>query len=355
MTPDITSITATFDDILKYDIEKHLIRTERFGIEFSFLQIKPELIQLFAAIQKLKQINLEAIPSGFIQAIKASVTQLGQVITQIAQYSPQGPNDTRHTFIAEFQEKNRQFLKSFIDILFYEQYIINPTKNDGASNAQALTEYFDNSKKAAQEQLDKIKNESQIHLDRIKNESQQQFDNVKETLAILTNKAKDLGVTKYTEVFRKQSRIYSLNSIIWLMSIVLFLVAILGASIYILNTPIVRGENNDDMLLIINVIQGSMAKVLIASTLFFGLAASLKNFRAYRHNEILNKHRQNALETFEAFSNSAADTQTKSAVLLEATHSIFGHQITGFSTTDKDSEVPSKIIEVLKPNTANSQ
>lgn len=50
-----------------------------------------------------------------------------------------------------------------------------------------------------------------------------------------------------------------------------------------------------------------------------------------------------------AFSNApGADAQTKSAVLLEATHTIFGHQNTGFTADEKDSDMPNKIIEILK-------
>ena len=64
---------------------------------------------------------------------------------------------------------------------------------------------------------------------------------------------------------------------------------------------------------------------------------------------MVNKHRQNALTTFETFSNaSGSDTQTKNAVLIEATHTIFSNQQTGYMTADKDQESSSKIIEIIK-------
>jgi len=70
----------------------------------------------------------------------------------------------------------------------------------------------------------------------------------------------------------------------------------------------------------------------------------------------LNKHRQNALNTFETFSKAAGtDTQTKNAVLLEATHAIFSNQQTGYLNQDGESDSPNRIIEIIKSSTSSAQ
>jgi hypothetical protein len=75
----------------------------------------------------------------------------------------------------------------------------------------------------------------------------------------------------------------------------------------------------------------------------------MKSYRAQKHNEVLNRHRQNALRTFETFSTSTDDAQTKNAVLLEVTHAIFGNQNTGYNSNESsDSDNPNKIIEIFK-------
>ena len=71
--------------------------------------------------------------------------------------------------------------------------------------------------------------------------------------------------------------------------------------------------------------------------------------RAHRHNEVVNRHRQNALSSFETFVAAArADEQTKNAVLLEATRSIFALQPTGYDSTDAESAGSSQLIEVMR-------
>lgn len=71
--------------------------------------------------------------------------------------------------------------------------------------------------------------------------------------------------------------------------------------------------------------------------------------RHHKHNEILNEHRATALSTFESFVEAAERTETREAVLLQATSSIFSVQPTGFGT-DGDSAKPPSVIEILRPS-----
>jgi len=75
---------------------------------------------------------------------------------------------------------------------------------------------------------------------------------------------------------------------------------------------------------------------------------------ARRHIAIINKHKQIALTTFETFSNAAgSDLQTKSAVLLEATHTIFSTQSTGYINPDSDNDSSNRIVEIFKSFTSS--
>jgi hypothetical protein len=69
--------------------------------------------------------------------------------------------------------------------------------------------------------------------------------------------------------------------------------------------------------------------VIVFSLLLSGMLWVGRIYRAARHNYVVNKHRQNALRTFETFVKSA-DPQIKSAVLLQTTGCIFTAQNTGY-------------------------
>jgi len=104
------------------------------------------------------------------------------------------------------------------------------------------------------------------------------------------------------------------------------------------------------------IVQFSIAKIVVLSALFYGLSICNRNYKAHRHNSTLNKHRQNALSTFETFAKAAgADNQTKNAVLIEATHTIFSNQQTGYLSSEKDNDSSNKIVEIIKNVTTNKE
>ena len=58
---------------------------------------------------------------------------------------------------------------------------------------------------------------------------------------------------------------------------------------------------------------------------------SIKNYTAEKHLETINRHRQNALATFEAFAEAAGENrETRDAVLLASTDAIFDANQSGY-------------------------
>lgn len=92
--------------------------------------------------------------------------------------------------------------------------------------------------------------------------------------------------------------------------------------------------------------QIALSKVLIFSTIAFMLFLSSRTLLAHRHNEVVNKHRQNALLTFNALVEASGDQQTREVVLTHASACIFAPQETGFSK-QTSTPSPSSIMEVL--------
>lgn len=88
-------------------------------------------------------------------------------------------------------------------------------------------------------------------------------------------------------------------------------------------------------------------KMFILAVLLTGTIWCGRNYRALKHLAIINNHRANSIRTLQAFSSAAAQTQTKDAVLLEATRAVFGNVPTGFiGQTSGDSDL--KVIEVAR-------
>lgn len=82
--------------------------------------------------------------------------------------------------------------------------------------------------------------------------------------------------------------------------------------------------------------------LMLTGTLWCG-----KCYKALAHLVIVNRHRALSLRTLQAFANATADTQTKDAVLLEATRSVFGNVPTGYVegiAADNDH----KVVEIIR-------
>ena len=95
-------------------------------------------------------------------------------------------------------------------------------------------------------------------------------------------------------------------------------------------------------------IQRLITKIVIASILYYAAIWAAKNYKTHRHLAVVNLHRQSALKTFEAFVKaSSSDEQTKNAVLLEATRSIFAPSNTGYLGAEEENP-SSRIIEIFK-------
>jgi len=90
------------------------------------------------------------------------------------------------------------------------------------------------------------------------------------------------------------------------------------------------------------------SKFIILSIL---LTASLwcgKIYKALMHQSAVNKHRALSLQTFQAFSAAASDTQTKDAVLIETTPSIFSQCVTGYVDAASAADSDARVIEIVK-------
>ncbi|HKY87251.1 MAG TPA: hypothetical protein VJL90_10865, partial [Pseudorhodoplanes sp.] len=97
-------------------------------------------------------------------------------------------------------------------------------------------------------------------------------------------------------------------------------------------------------------VQHTVGKVIVFTALYYALLWCAKNYRANRHNYVVNKQKQNSLSTFESFVRGAdQDVAVKNAVLLQATTAIFSSIGSGYVGKEGDSESPNKVIEIFRP------
>ena len=83
------------------------------------------------------------------------------------------------------------------------------------------------------------------------------------------------------------------------------------------------------------------------------LILSAKNFLSHQHNAIVNKHRQNALMTFNALVTAGISKESKDIVLMHAAACIFAPQETGYAKSEGGASASKTLVEMM-PKTLKS-
>ena len=97
------------------------------------------------------------------------------------------------------------------------------------------------------------------------------------------------------------------------------------------------------------ILQNLVAKGFFLSLIYLLLSRSIKNYTAEKHLQTVNRHRQNALATFEEFEKAAGKNQeTRDAVLLACTDAIFDANQSGYLSTKTSRSESAAPIQMVK-------
>lgn len=163
----------------------------------------------------------------------------------------------------------------------------------------------------------------------------QGLDGDKKTIEGILKEARDAaaeqGVSKQAIHFKTEADKHEVQAGIWLTRSVWTAIG-LGAfaiiSLFLHNLPGLDSTN------VYRMAQIAVSKVLIFGVIAYMLILCAKNFLSHRHNEVVNRHRQNALATFTALVEATSDAASSDIVLSHAASCIFSPQETGYAKQD---------------------
>lgn len=174
------------------------------------------------------------------------------------------------------------------------------------------------------------------------------FESSLQDLANEISKVQDLisklGVATYASRFEEESKMHKEESITWLKWLAACAVIFLFASGFVLFVEYAQPHSGDGF---ISWFASAASRLVILSLPSIGLLLCMRNYAACRHNYIVNKHRQNALSTFDLFRAAASDDETKKAVLLQSLQAIFAQRDSGYLKTASDNQSSTQFIELI--------
>ncbi len=160
-------------------------------------------------------------------------------------------------------------------------------------------------------------------------------------LAEVRKVASEQGVSQQAIYFKLSADAYEKSAEKWRTSTIYMSIALGAYSIFTFFSNEIPGLHPQTAA---ESLQLVVSKALVFGVMAYMLALCARNFLSNTHNTVVNRHRQNALVTFEALAKAAAPEQ-RDIVLAHAAACIFTPQETGFSRTH--SGPPQTLVELL--------
>jgi hypothetical protein len=173
----------------------------------------------------------------------------------------------------------------------------------------------------------------------IKTKADESLQTIRNIVSAAQQELGKSGVERHASIFHDQSEKHKKNSRKWLITAGI----IIGLTIICLIVFFFVLLNNSSL---IEKIEIGILSITVISILSYTIVIAIRNYFAEKHNELVNKHKANCLDSYSTFAESANE-EIRSAVLLHATHTIFSHQSPGFLSKEVN-QSPTPIMEIIR-------
>lgn len=331
-----------------------LVQRERLGSELCFEGVITIAEKILDIVKELQRLNLEEVPYSTLSVIMTYLKEIHNTYGSIKAITPAEVPNNKVNLLNHLEDYWANLYPQVYSIVSAQQSKLSKNETESLANqVQNAIVLAGN----ATESLKAKQNEISAELERFLEKKSQEFETqgttklaqVEAALESIRNAAAEAGVSQNSVHFVKEANEHLASSTKWLwiivgLSMLLVSFAFWGTKILVL-TGATDPAGSSDLIL---QIKFYLQKTAIIFVIIFALILATKNYNSARHNYVVNKHRSNSLSSFQAFVSSASDEQTKNAVLLQATQSIFAHQPSGYIKTDGENSSQSTVIEVMR-------
>lgn len=328
VNPRVEAVRSTLKPLLERPVSDY-VRRDVLGTDLSFERGENFFRQMLIFLQRLNACRLEDVPDPTLQDIQNKLNDFIKNIQLILTFTAGGvlPN-TQPT-------QQRDTMLSNAITGFNELY--RASAPFVALNDPSLAT-LGTDLSVARNLIGDLTAERENALSEAKTVQVQ----ISDILSSAQEAAGKVGVTQNAAFFAKEVAMNSRAATWWLIiTAILAAVTLLFALGFLLPFKTPAGTQTADIW------QPIISRLVALSVLYYGLVWSSRNYFALQHNVIINRHRQNALSTFQTFVEAATDDAVKNHVLLKATESIFAQEVSGYLTREPDPRPSSQILEVL--------
>ena len=303
------------------------------------LEVAYEMLQEILASPRTALINL---PSRDVRQLKDYVLQSYEMTRKIMDFGVGGRDENIRARHGEISQEIHQFCDAVKRSLSQAAAYLSSRKMEELVKQVNTTltdaeEKFNAAIDTETEKLQKLGEEAQ-------QKEEKRHENFDQLYIQLQNQLTEKPISRYKEVFDNQARKHKKMTWVWL-GITVGLTLVSGGIFWWLLKDLLPTDNALSAIL-----PNLLAKGFFLSLIYLLLNRSIKNYTAEKHLEVINTHRQNALETVDPFITAVGeDLGTRNEMLLAATKTIFDANQSGYlSTKTGISDSASPVQQIIK-------
>lgn len=372
MSESLNRLKTAVKTIAELDPKK-LVRKEELGTEFHFEEEIPLFEAVISLFGGLNEVVIEHLPEAKCAELQEAADSAFHALRSIVQFKPAEIANPGHQRQAVVDELRRTHESVFTPVAAAVAFLSSRSTDlrEAREGVSRVVEQVEDLRKTAErdlgaslakseERLNSMRSGAQSEMRALEEQTRAALDSARQSaeskmreydkeagrfVENIKSAAAAAGVGAHATLFGEEAERHRESRRTWLWASVG--VAVSAGLLALSNVVyLIRwGSQGIDPG---RAIELGVAKLLLFSVLYFALVWVVKTYRAVSHNEIVNRHRRNALLTFETFVAKASDDQTREAVLLRATECVFGHQVTGFSDPGREDGASSRLLEVVR-------
>jgi hypothetical protein len=307
----IDETRASLARVVSFDITT-LPRTSELGTTLDFSSAVPHVERTIALFKRLPSPALDEFPENHLQTIKSQADQFYKLLESVLTFSASdqtSPATARDQIVSQFEgqyDSLFQTLHPYIAFGVARTVDFNRLESEGRAAVQSIND-------RVTDLVADIENSK---------------DQIQTTLDDVRTAAAEQGVSQQAIYFKGEADKHEQSARDWLRWTLVssgVLVLYCFASLFFHTIP---GLHATDTY---SAIQLGASKFLIFTVIAYLVLTCGRNFMAHTHNAIVNRHRQNGLQTFKTLVDAASSSQAQDIVLSHASASIFEPQETGYT------------------------
>jgi len=292
---------------------KVLARTGELTGALNLNALVPPVERLVNLFKQLPVATLADLPPNYLETVKQNAEQALGTFKPIQNYNIEQGN------LAQFRQETLTNLDNAYNATWGALAGV-------ISYSAARSADFQRLEREGREAVEKITNRSNALLNELEGVKKQ----ADEALVAARTAAAEQGVSQQAAYFREEAAAHAEAARHWrwgtiAVAVLLALYAIGTIAAY--NAGYLKAADSYESAQLIT------GKILLFAVISYMLLLSARNFLSHTHNAIVNKHRQNALLTFNALVAAAKDPAGKDVILTHAAACIFAPQETGYAKT----------------------